>query len=83
MSVYSANSKYGPRYYLVGVVSYGHSVCGVAPAIYTNVTAFMPFILKGMHTFATNIKKKTKCKRKNKDKFETKVIYGPRLVSDI
>lgn len=43
-----ANSEYGPRYYLVGIVSYGDVECGKSPAVYTNVSAFMPFVLSGM-----------------------------------
>lgn len=77
MSVHSANRKYGPRYYLLGLVSFGPKVCGISPTIYTNVTAFMPFILKAMHTLTTSKKKKIKCKRKNKDKFIAKVINRP------
>lgn len=40
-----ALGEYGPRYYLVGVVSYGHKICGIAPAVYSNVNTHMPFIL--------------------------------------
>lgn len=40
-----ALSEYGPRYYLVGVVSFGHKLCGTAPAVYSRVNSHMPFIL--------------------------------------
>lgn len=40
-----ANGDYGPRYYQVGLVSYGDVDCGVAPAIYTRLTDQMDFIL--------------------------------------
>lgn len=43
-----ANTEYGPRYFLVGIVSFGAYKCGETPAVYTNVTAFMPFILNSM-----------------------------------
>lgn len=44
-----ANSEYGLRYYLVGIVSYGHRQCGIAPAVYTKVSAYMSFILDEMN----------------------------------
>lgn len=44
------NSDHGPRYYLNGIVSYGHNNCGRAPAVYTRVTAYMQFILDAMET---------------------------------
>lgn len=43
-----ANSEHGPRYYLVGIVSFGPIICGTAPGVYTRVTAYMPFVLDGM-----------------------------------
>lgn len=43
-----ADSENGPRYYIVGIVSYGHRICGIAPAIYTKVSAYMKFILDAM-----------------------------------
>lgn len=44
------NSEHGPRYYLNGIVSYGHNNCGRAPAVYTRVTAYLQFILDAMET---------------------------------
>lgn len=41
------NSAYGPRYFLIGIVSFGHTECGLEshPAIYTRVTAYLEWIL--------------------------------------
>lgn len=44
-----ANSIHGgPRYYIIGIVSFGDINCGKAPAIYTKVSSFMDFILDTM-----------------------------------
>ncbi|XP_055322026.1 CLIP domain-containing serine protease HP8-like [Sitodiplosis mosellana] len=40
-----SNSDSGPRYYQAGIVSFGLTDCGVAPAVYTRLTTFMSFIL--------------------------------------
>lgn len=37
-----------PRYFLFGLVSYGMKWCGVAAAVYTNVTDYMPWILDNL-----------------------------------
>lgn len=46
------NSEHGPRYFLIGVVSFGNSDCGLAefPAIYTRVGAYMKWILENLNT---------------------------------
>lgn len=41
-----ANSVSGPRYYLVGLVSYGTLKCGDGIGVYTKLTAYMPTILE-------------------------------------
>lgn len=45
MSALSVNSP--PRYYLMGVVSFGDSQCGntTSPGVYTKITDYLPWIL--------------------------------------
>lgn len=44
------NTVYGPRYILIGLVSYGTRTCGIdVPAVYTRVTAFMEMILDQLY----------------------------------
>lgn len=43
-----ANTETGPKQFLVGLVSYGPSPCGKTPAIYTNITYYIPFIFDKM-----------------------------------
>lgn len=40
-----ANSEFGPRYYITGIVSLGPEQCGSGLGVYTKITAHMPAIL--------------------------------------
>lgn len=41
----------GPRYFAVGIVSLGTKLCGKfgEPALYTNVSFYLPWILKNIN----------------------------------
>lgn len=43
-----ANSEFGPKYYLTGIVSMGPMECGVGLGVYTKITAHMTAILDAL-----------------------------------
>lgn len=37
-----------PKYYIIGIVSFGSKNCGIKPAVYTKITTYMHWILDNL-----------------------------------